>query len=327
MAGGPIIAIIGDGRDRLVRADLADRLLQALDEPVLRGDRAGIAGRPMLVVEHQEEPVRDPGEGGEVPVGIAHRHRGGDDPAALAEAPVGGVEEAQIIGQGFPRQILEVEGDAGAVAQLDQALAGLEQAGRGGGIVKQRREVGSVPLTAQRILHHRDHGRPVRGAVHDRVEARIRVSDEPVVRAGDRGGGGHDPIHLADMGGEGGGAGIVPWHVEAGDELMAVMRGERMLGQPGMMDEAETAVRRRDPIGQRMQPCLFHAQRQGRRHWHVEDGEGEGGHGGDHDQHEDNERPPRPPPAAARRIVKDRLVHANRPETWRRSRPRKLARR
>ena len=49
--------------------------LQPLDEPGLRGDRAGIAGRPMLVVEHQEELVGDLGVIGEVPGLVGDRDR------------------------------------------------------------------------------------------------------------------------------------------------------------------------------------------------------------------------------------------------------------
>ncbi len=176
VTGRPVIAVIGDGRDRLVRPGLADRLLQALHEPGLGGDRAGIPGRPMLVVEHQEEPVGDPGKSGEVPVGIADGDGGGDGPAVQVEAAVGGVEEAQIIGLGAARQLLEIEGDAGAVPGRDQPLAGVEQARGGGGIVEQGGEAGAVPLAARGVLHHRQHRRSVAGVGEDRLEARLGLA-------------------------------------------------------------------------------------------------------------------------------------------------------
>ena len=58
----PIIAIAADGADDLGFGNVLERLLQVGGEPVLRGHRPGRAGGLVLVIVHDDHPVRGSGK-------------------------------------------------------------------------------------------------------------------------------------------------------------------------------------------------------------------------------------------------------------------------
>jgi hypothetical protein len=306
----PIVAVIGDGRDRLVGADRAHRLLQAPHIPALRSDRAGIALAPMLVVEHQEHLIDDMGISGEVPVGIADRRRHRDAPAARVEAAVGQAEEAQIVALCGQRDLLEVEDDAGPVPRRHHRLEPVEQLGAGPRVVQHGGEAGPVPMVVAGVLDHRKDERPALGPGDDRVEGGIGLDVELVLRPGQEGGGRDHPVDLVDMGGERGAAGLVPGHVEAAHHLAAGGAAAGGGGQPAAAEHRprRAAPRAGDPIHQPV-PRLLHPQRQ--RGWrrHLDDGEGEHCGGRQDEQDQSGQRTSRPPSAAPRRIQKNRLYH------------------
>ena len=125
----------------------------------------------------------------------------------------------------------------------------------------------------ERILHHRQQRRAAPRAGDDRVEARIGGDAQLVPRPGDEAERRHHPVERVDMGGQRGAAGLVPGHVEAGDELPPGAAARRGGGQPGLADRRRGAVPdRADPVDQRVQPRLLHPQRQRPGDRHVDDG-------------------------------------------------------
>ncbi len=54
---GPVVRVVGDAHDDFLRRHVLQHLTQVLDEPVLRGDRAGRRSQPVLVVVHQHDGV------------------------------------------------------------------------------------------------------------------------------------------------------------------------------------------------------------------------------------------------------------------------------
>ena len=55
--GGPVVGIIRNAHDDLLRGNNLEYLTQILNEPVLRRDGAGRGGQPVLVVIHQHNRV------------------------------------------------------------------------------------------------------------------------------------------------------------------------------------------------------------------------------------------------------------------------------
>ena len=309
-SGRPVVAVIGDGRDRLARPDLANRLLQPPDEPALRRDRPGIAARPMLVVEHQEEPVGHLGISAQIPVGVADRGRRRDRPAARGEAAVRFPKEAQIVALGGGRELLEIEDDAGAMPGGDHRRHLPEQPRPRRRVAQQGGEAGAVPAALVGILHHRQQsGAPPR-AGDDRIEARIGGNAQLVPRPGDEAECRHHPVERVDMGGQRGAAGLVPGDVEAGDELPpAAPAPARPAARPCRSPPPRGGRPRRAGRPARaaaIAPSAPAAARgSARRRWSARARRRPSAR----EQRQRRQRPPRPPPAAARRIQEDRLGH------------------
>ena len=71
----PVVTVVGDGADDLFLRDHLQRILQVLDEPVLAGDRPGIAAGIVLVIVHQDQAVGDLRDGGIVKRLVVDRNR------------------------------------------------------------------------------------------------------------------------------------------------------------------------------------------------------------------------------------------------------------
>ena len=89
----PVVAVVADRHDGLVRIERLHALVQVAFEPVLAGDAARVLARPVFVVGHQQFEVDDVGVALVVPCGIVEGHRQHDAPAVRIERIVEFVEE------------------------------------------------------------------------------------------------------------------------------------------------------------------------------------------------------------------------------------------
>ena len=209
----PVIAIAAERDDDAIAADAAAGILDRAGEPVLRGDRAGGAALPMLVIGHEDDMVGNLAEAGERPFlasrgGDGQLGAGGQGAAQLAQ-------EMEIGGQRAGRQRFKVHHQSGIMMCRDRGGEPLGELAAGGRIGEQTGGAGAVPAMGIQILDHRQQlGRSAHAGDH-LVEARVGMETGRGIAAGHGHQRGHDPVELADMTAQRGDAAFVIGDIEA----------------------------------------------------------------------------------------------------------------
>ncbi len=128
---GPVVAVAADSADDLLFGDDLEDGLEVVDEPVLRGDGAGIAVGLMLVVVHQQQAVGVVGDELQVPLVVAYGDVDVEAQIARMEVVVDGSDERLIAGLGVGGNGFKVEREA-AIAGIggEEAVDLLEEAVR-----------------------------------------------------------------------------------------------------------------------------------------------------------------------------------------------------
>ncbi len=294
--GGPAMPVIGIAAERdddMVRADGAQRDLRLPREPVLGGDGTGLAALPMLVVIHQDHPVRHGGEAGQRPA-LFPGGNGERDLRAVRQGGAQYAEEAQIAGHGAVRQGFQVHDQPRLMAAGDIAaqLPGKRQ--RRCGIAQQPRRARSVPAFAADILHHGQHpGWTGHGGDHA-VERRVRRDMDRLAGTGHGDQGRHHPVELSDMAAQGGDAAFIARHIETDVQRTGLHAMLAPMRQPfgdvaPQRGDARQAGRMR--LGQGQGEVAF------RRHGDQCGGEGDGGE--QDQQQRARQQAPRPKSPAA----------------------------
>ena len=305
--GGPCVPIIGIAAQRhhhLVRGDAGDRLADLRGEPVLRGDGAGGAAGPMLVIGHQEHLVGHLGEVVRVPVRTAQLHGDAHQTAVFVEIVVGFLDQAQIGGDQLRRHRFEIIDDAAIAGAIEIGF----QLGNEGLVAARIAQQGyrgrAGEIVAHHILQHRHHQRMVDAVGQNAAEGFVflHLQDAVLVH---RQRGGHHPIELADMLDQRLRAFVGPGGVEADVDRRGVWPGVVRFGR-GAEDRRQAARQPPHLRAERQRGHPFKAERQGVR---CGDRHHRGGerHRQRHQRDQQREYPaPRPAAAAARGIVENR---------------------
>ncbi len=309
LVGVPVVTIVADTDDGLGRRHLLQRIVQAVVEPGLAGDRPSRITYRMFVVDHQEQTIGSSGKGLQVPGVGVDRYRQVDHEAFLRQDGVRLLHKGQIVLQRTGRHQVEgfeIEGDAVEMAGMqrrvdlaDQLLA-LDRAGQ------QLRRPLRIPAFVGDVLHHQEIGRLVLGVQHQLVELVIRTIDVGVSRPRDRSQHRQHHVDIVDVFFQRGARRVVPRRIEAGDRLVDVVvataHRQRHVPRRGavILDLPRLVAR------------IFHMQVQafGHRHDQDRDEQADGQQHGhpDQGQHADERRLF----ALTRRIVENRILHERR---------------
>ena len=163
MVAMPIVGIVAERDDHLVRGQALELLCEMAREPAVRGDRPWLAALPVLVIGHQHDLVGHARQPLCRPFGIIDRHGHRHDAVSGREARVEIRHEALQRGDAGLREVLEVDHHAAIARPVERGIDLADQRRAPRRIFHDRGRAGAVPLCVCGVLEHRHHKGPVQG--------------------------------------------------------------------------------------------------------------------------------------------------------------------